>query len=344
VKKFRKAKEIKVGVVGYGGAFNMGKQHLELMQDAGMSPCAVCEIDAERLKVAEKEFPGIATYTKLEAMLRGVKLDLAVLITPHNLHAKQAIACLNAGVSVVCEKPFAITTKECDAMIAAAKRNKLVLSTYHNRHWDGGILAAMKVLKSGRIGEVYKIEANMGGWGKPRDWWRSSKSISGGILYDWGVHLLEYSLQILGDAKLVEVAGFAKQGHWAPQSKWGKDTNEDEGWLVARFDGGQWVKLCISSLDVNPKPHWLDISGTKGSILLSPGGCKTIWKDGETTLSEDQANCSGDYKQYYRNVADHMVKGTPLVITPEWSRRPIHIIDLACQSAAKGRALPAKYS
>lgn len=344
MKKFKSAKEIKVGVIGYGGAFNMGKQHLQQMQAAGMTPRAVCEIDRSRLEVAKQEFPGIATYTKLEAMLRDTDIDLAVLITPHNLHAKQAIQCLNAGVAVVCEKPFAITTQECDAMIAAAKQRKLVLSTYHNRHWDGGILAAMKVLRSGRIGEVYKIEANMGSWGKPGDWWRSSKSISGGILYDWGVHLLEYALQILGDAKLVEVAGFAKKGYWAPQSKWGADINEDEGWMVARFNTGQWLKLCVSSLDVNPKPNWVDISGTKGSILLSPNSCKTIWKDGQATCSEDLVNLPDEYPKFYRNIAEHMVKGTPLVITAEWSRRPIHIIDLACQSAAKGRALPAKYS
>ena len=52
----------------------------------------------------------------------------------------------------------------------------------------------------------------MGGFGQPRDWWRASKTISGGILYDWGVHLLEYALQLLAPAELVEVSGYAKYG------------------------------------------------------------------------------------------------------------------------------------
>jgi len=343
MRKFKSAKEIKVGVIGYGGAFNMGRQHLLQMQAAGMTPHAVCEIDRSRLEVAKQEFPGIATFTKLDAMLREAQPDLAVLITPHNLHAKQAIQCLNAGASVVCEKPFAITTAECDAMIAAAKRRRLVLSTYHNRHWDGGILAAMKALQSGRIGQVYKIEANMGSWGKPGDWWRSSKSISGGILYDWGVHLLEYALQILGDAQLVEVTGFAKTGFWAKQTKWGADTNEDEGWLVVRFATGQWLKLCISALDTSPKPNWVEVSGTTGTIAFSPNSCKTIWKDGAATRTEELTNLPDEYPKYYRNIAEHLVKGTPLVITAEWARRPIHILDLAGRSAAQGRALRAKY-
>ena len=67
----------------------------------------------------------------------------------------------------------------------------------------------------------------MCGYGKPGDWWRTSKSISGGILYDWGVHLLEYALQLI-DSEMVEVAGYAKTGFWAKETKWKDDTNEDE--------------------------------------------------------------------------------------------------------------------
>ncbi len=225
---FKKASEIKVGVVGYGGAFNMGRAHLNEMTRAGMTPVAVAELDAERLEVAKADFPSIQTFPSLPAMLKGSDVNLISIITPHNTHAKLAIQALKAGRHVVCEKPFAITTAECDAMIAAAKKSGLVVSTYHNRHWDGCILAATKQVKSGLIGEVHRVEAQMGGYGKPGDWWRSSKSISGGIMYDWGVHLLEYSLQIL-DSDIAEVSGFAKSGFWAKQSKWKEDTNEDEG-------------------------------------------------------------------------------------------------------------------
>ena len=94
-------------------------------------------------------------------------------------------------------------------MIAAAKKSGVMLSTYHNRHWDGCILNAVEEMRrKGVIGDVFRIEAHMGGYGKPGDWWRTSKTISGGILYDWGVHLLEYSLQLL-QGKLTEVTGFA---------------------------------------------------------------------------------------------------------------------------------------
>jgi predicted dehydrogenase len=134
---FKKAADIKVGCIGYGGAFNMGRAHLKEMQKAGMTPTAVAEIDASRLKVAETDFPGIQTYTDVAAMLRKSDVNLLAIITPHNTHAKLALQCLRAGRHVVAEKPLAITTAECDAMIVEARKRKLVLSTYHNRHWDG---------------------------------------------------------------------------------------------------------------------------------------------------------------------------------------------------------------
>lgn len=341
--RFKKPSDIKVGVIGYGGAFNMGKAHLNQMVEAGMTPCAVSEIDADRLKVADKEFPGIKTYTSTGKMLKESGVNMVAIITPHDTHAKLALQCLRAGVHVCCEKPFAITTAECDAMIKEAKKRKLVVSTYHNRHWDGCILQAVKAIKKQRvIGDIFRIEAHMGGYGQPRDWWRTSKSISGGVLYDWGVHLLEYSLQLI-DSEIVEVSGFAKTGFWGPKTKWKKDANEDEGYAVVRFKNGTWLTLCITNLDSHPKQGQLEITGTKGTYIFTNRDYEVhTHSDGERIVTKGSSPASEGWR-YYKNVADHLVKGKPLVITGEWARRPIHILDLACQSAKKGKTFKAKY-
>ncbi|MBA2481681.1 MAG: Gfo/Idh/MocA family oxidoreductase [Planctomycetes bacterium] len=340
--RYQKPQDITVGVVGYGGAFNMGKHHLTEMQRAGMTPLAVTELDPERLKVAQTDFPGIETYRTVDEMLKKSRVGLVTMITPHNTHADLAIRCLNAGRHAVCEKPLAITTAECDRMLAAATKKKLLLSTYHNRHWDGSIMRAVKAIRSGAIGDVVRIEAHMGGYGKPGDWWRSSKSISGGILYDWGVHLLEYSLQILDD-DITEVTGFAKTGFWAPKTKWKKDGNEDEGFAVVRFKKGTWLTLCITSIDSNPKRGMIEITGTKGTYWYDYGNWElTQHRDGEVVVTKGK-NPESEGWRFYQNVADHLVKGTPLVITTEWARRPIHILDLAGQSAKKGASLKPKY-
>lgn len=340
---FRTAAEIKVGVVGYGGAFNMGRMHLQDMRQAGMTPHAVVEPDAARLAVAAQEFPGIETYPSVAAMLKQSDVNLVVLITPHNTHAPLALQCLKAGRHVVVEKPFAITTKECDAMIAAARKARVMLSTYHNRHWDGLVLKARELLRAGTIGELVRVECHMGQRSQPGDWWRGSKSISGGILYDWGVHLLEYALQLV-EADIVEVAGFAKNGYWAPQTKWRADTVEDEAQAVVRFGNGVWVTLCITHLDANPKRGMLEITGTKGSYVAEYDTHEIIVREGNRTVVTKDKNPPAQWEQYYANVAAHLTKGEPLVITPEWARRPIHILDLARQSAQQGRALKVKYS
>ena len=198
MKNYASPADIRVGVVGYGGAFNMGRQHLKQMQAAGMTPAAVVELDAARLEVATQDFPGIGTYATVEEMLANSDVDLVTLITPHNTHAPLALQCLRAGRHVVSEKPLAITLEEVDAMIAAATASDTMISAYHNRHWDGRILQAAELIKEQQvIGEIVRIECHMGSYGKPGDWWRTSRTISGGILYDWGVHLLEYSLQLM---------------------------------------------------------------------------------------------------------------------------------------------------
>jgi scyllo-inositol 2-dehydrogenase (NADP+) len=340
--KKTKASEIKVGVVGYGASFNMGKAHLAEMKQAGMTPVGVADIDPARLKVAKADYPEVQTYGSLKEMLRKSDVDLVTVITPHNTHTDLALEALRAGRHVVTEKPFAISTAQCDALIAAARKSGVLLSTYHNRHWDGSIMEVLRQLRAGAIGEVVRVEAHMGNWEKPRDWWRSSKTISGGILYDWGVHLLEYSLQVI-PSEIVEVAGFSTGGYWGPQIKWKADASEDEGFAVVRFASGQWLTLMITSLDSNPKRGMLEITGTEGSYIMNYSDWETTTHKGGRTVITKGKNPPSEGWRFYQNIVAHLVKGEKLVITPQWARRPIHILDLACRSAEKGSSLKAKY-
>jgi len=342
MKSFRKAEDIKVGVAGYGGAFNMGRAHFNEMKAAGMTPLAVAEIDPARRKVAAAEFPGIETYATVGEMLRKSAVNLVTLITPHNTHAELALTCLKAGRHVVAEKPMAVTTAECDAMISAAKKARVVLSTYHNRHWDNIILGAMQHIRAGTIGKVVRIEIEMGRLARPGDWWRSSRSISGGILYDWGVHLCEYILQMV-DSDIVEVSGYTWSGVWAGQTRWKKDTIEDDGQIVIRFASGAWASVQITSLDGRPSQPWFKVVGTKGTMAPDWGSTEITTLDGDKKVTTQIPTPPSQGHLFYRNIADHLTGGARLVITPEWSRRPIHILDLACRSAKTGRAMRAKY-
>lgn len=345
MKKYPSTREIKVGVVGYGGAFNMGKKHLTELQQQGMVPVAVAEMDAERLEVAKVDFPGIGTFASLEEMLDGSDVDLIVLITPHNTHAQLALQALKAGRHVVCEKPLAITTEECDEMIAAAQASGVMLSTYHNRHWDGVPLTAHKLIEEGKLGEVYKIECRMGNRSKPGDWWRTSRTISGGVLYDWGVHLLEYSLQII-DSEITEVSGFAFEGFWGKSTRWGQDANEDEATASVRFANGARIELTITHLDSDVPPGMMRVVGTEGSVtFMDPHSrYRLARQNGSERVITEGAQEETKQELYYKNVADYLTDQAELIITPEWSRRPIHILDLAAQSAKAGKALSPKHA
>ena len=231
-------------------------------------------------------------------------------------------------------------------MIAAARDTGVIVSTYHNRHWDGWILRANELFRAGAFGDIVRIDLRMGQHARPGDWWRSSRSISGGILYDWGVHLLEYSLQLI-TAPVTEVSGYAWSGYWAgqPDAKWGADTNEDEAQATVRFASGQRVNLTITQLDGVPDRGFMKIVGTKASHVIDWSGSETITgHPGGRVTTERAPNPKAEGEKFYQNIAAHLTTGEALVITGEWARRPIHILDLAVQSAKAGRALPVKYA
>src|SRR5258707_759444 len=121
-KPLAKSETIRCGVIGYGGAFNMGKAHLGWMKAAGMDPVAACDMDSKRAAVAKEDYPDIRTFTDVAKLLKEGEVDLITIITPHNTHAPLALQCLEAGKHVITEKPFCLTVAEATAMIDAAKK------------------------------------------------------------------------------------------------------------------------------------------------------------------------------------------------------------------------------
>lgn len=343
MKRKRKANSIRAAIVGYGGKFGIASHHLSGIRESGMTPVAVAEIDPERRESARKEQPELCIYASLPELLRKSDADLVTLITPHNTHARLAMQCLRSGRHVVTEKPFTITTDQADALVREARKRRLMVTAYHNRHWDGCIVEAVKHIRKRRaIGDVVRVRIRTGGYGCPGSTWRSSKKISGGILYDWGVHLIEYTLQLI-DSRIVEVTGFANRGVWADQCVWGKDSNEDEAWAIVRFRNGAWLSLGMSHIESRINGREFEIAGTKGTYLMDHQTYEIIKRRGSRTVTTSGRNGPDNWSAFYSNVADHLAKGKELVITPEWARRPIHILDLANRSAKLGRTLKAKY-
>ena len=332
-------KQFRCGVIGYGGAFNMGRAHLSSMQkNPAMVAAAVCELDESRRKVAEQDFPGIATYGSVGQMLRHADLDLVSIITPHNTHAKLAIQCLDAKVGVVVEKPMAITSAEVKGMIAMAKRRQVMLSTFHNRRWDGDFMLLRDLIQKEKlIGRVFRIEAGFGGYGKAPDWWRADKKISGGAIYDWGAHFTDWILNLVTD-DIDWVSGYQVKN-----KAWGKAyTNEDHSEYFLKFKKGCVANLMISNMAMSSRPKWR-ILGDQGSIEAVANDellVKSMLNGRQMQTTVKPADSSWD--AYYANVCQHLQGRAKLVITAESAARVIGVLEAANVSASKKGGAPVK--
>jgi scyllo-inositol 2-dehydrogenase (NADP+) len=323
-----------VGVIGYSSLFHMGRAHLkEMAQSPGFVPKAVCDVNREALGQAEQDFPGIETYTSVDEMLAKSDVELCAIILPHNLHHSVALQCLRGGRHVVVEKPFALTLDECEEMTREAKKRDLLLSTYHNRHWDGNIIAIQRALP--KIGRPFRWESHHGAYNEPGAWWRSSKEISGGIIFDWGAHYVEWMLQVLPYA-MTEISGFRLKEVWTGTS------NEDEVEAIVRFGDRAIATHTASNVAMAGKDS-IRVTGTTGALVWNWGNVTVHTRDehGQTVVTHLRSEKNQGH-QFYANVHDHLFKGDPLVITPELATRVIQVLDFAGKSAELGRSIEAR--
>ena len=190
---------IRIGLVGYGPLFGMGRHHSEQIANThGFELAAICDKDPARLEAArEEQGEQIPTFTDTTDLINSGLIDLAIVIVPHVYHAPVARLFLEAGLHVITEKPFTVHVSEANELIALAREKDVMISVYHNRHWDPDILSLREIVEAGTIGDLYSIECNMVGYGAPGQAWRSHKPISGGAMYDMGAHQFEKILQLV---------------------------------------------------------------------------------------------------------------------------------------------------
>lgn len=337
---------IRIGLVGYGPLFGMGKHHSEhIAATHGFELTAICDRDSKRLDVArEEQGTQVATFLNAAEMVNADLIDLAIVIVPHIYHAPVAKPLLEAGLHVITEKPFTVRVSEAENLIGLAKQNGVMVSVYHNRHWDTDIMSLKEIINRGDIGELYSVECNMVNYGLPGQAWRSDKSISGGLLYDWGAHQIEKILQMIPQYDYQGTRINKRATLYGNFSKhvWHSSTNEDYCRGYVKFDTGIEAQVLASSIHASSRPLWT-IQGTGGSIVMESGdGAATV-----TTASVDGRHRTADIKPYtqghnwrgyYKNVADHLLVGLPLTITGEWAKGPIQIIE-GCETASRENKL-----
>lgn len=190
----------KVAVIGYGG---QGAWHCEQILKSDVTELAGTYDIKENRRDAAKE-KGIFVYGSNEEIFADKTVDIIVVATPNDVHEDLVVSGLKSGHNVICEKPVALSVAEFDRMVEAQNESGKLLSVHQNRRWDVDFLGVKSVIESGEIGEVIRIESRIHGSRSIPSDWRCEKAPGGGMILDWGVHLIDQMLRLIPE-KIVTV-------------------------------------------------------------------------------------------------------------------------------------------
>ncbi len=339
---------VRVGIVGYGYAGRVFHAPL-IAQAGGLELYAVASRDEGRRTQAQKEW-GVVVYASPDELFADPKVDLIVIATPHETHHPLTKAALQSGKHVVVDKPFTLTVAEADDLIAEAQKQNRLLSVFHNRRWDWDFLTVQKVWESGWLGEVWLAELNVGRYG-PTGRWRAERQRMGSLLHDWGVHLIDQALLLMGRPKQVIA--------WRHFRVWQLSV---ESFFRTVFDygDGRTVTIEVNNLRKAERPRWY-VLGDKGGLIKygldpqedalrqgditkareAPEHRARVWTelDGHTAeMVLDSVR--GDWREFYRNIAAVLNNGAELAVKPEEAREVIRMVELSLQSAETGMPVP----
>ena len=195
---------MKIAIIGYGG---MGGYHAENIKNfqkehGGLELAGIYDIDPARRSAARER--GIRAYDTADEIWEDASVGAVLIATPNDVHAAYAYAAAKAGKNIISEKPVAMSTAEAEKMYKAAEEAGVLFEVHQNRRWDDDFLTVKNIMRRGDIGDVYKIESRVVGSNGIPGAWRKEKAHGGGMMLDWGVHLIDQMLQCV-DSEVVSV-------------------------------------------------------------------------------------------------------------------------------------------
>lgn len=342
----KQADAVRVGVCGVGRA-GWGMIHEEIKRRPDIRIVAGADVMPERAAELAQAVNGRA-YTSLEQLLNDKDVELVVIATRSLDHAPMAMAALRAGKHVLVEKPMARTLQEADELLAVARQSKGTLLVRHNRRFDPPLLVAKEVIGSGKLGPVFRIQLRQGGYNRRADW-QTLLQYGGGQLLNWGPHLVDWAMQLIGtkakdiwsDLKCVAAAGDA----------------EDHVKIMIRGENGVIADIEISGGAAIPQPGWhilgkygaLVIDGEKASLkYYDPRALPPITADHGTPprgnafataetipwVQEEFDVRPKHQPEFWHEVYETIRHGRPFPVSLDEARENMRVIDAARRGSA----------
>src|SRR5450432_3432617 len=201
-------RKIKTALVGCGKVGHLHAAALKSLPESEF--VAVCGRTVEKAKAFAEKY-SVAAFTDIREMIAKAKVEAICLCTPHPQHAAPTIAAAQLGVHVLVEKPLASSLEDCDAMLAAARENKTIVSTVSQRRFFPPCQRIHQAIGSGKLGKPVLGVATIFGWRDEAyyksDPWRGSwQHEGGGVLVNQSPHQLDLLLWYMGEVE--EVFGY----------------------------------------------------------------------------------------------------------------------------------------
>lgn len=338
-----RTKKYGVAIIGYGG---MGSQHGRLVRTVeDMEIVGSYDPNPKRQEYAAEQ--GIKTYSDLNALLQDPNVDIVIIATPNHVHAELSIVALKAGKHVICEKPVTLTSKELQDILDVQEQTKKFFVVGQNRRWDEDYLVMKKLFDEKQLGEVFNVESKVhGSRGIPGDW-RGQKEYGGGMMLDWGVHLVDRILLMIPEK--------VKHVH----CKFTHITNEevDDGFRLSLiFESGCTALIEVGTTHYINMPLWY-MNGTVGTaviddwsmkgnivklasfsgghdatpIVAGAGLTKTMAPriDDHTTTEEPLPRIPSDIRDFYWNVMDAIEGKADIIVKNEEVMRVMKLLEAA---------------
>jgi scyllo-inositol 2-dehydrogenase (NADP+) len=348
--------KIKFGIIGYGF---MGHVHVEkLLKIKEVEVIAVCDINPEKLLDAPES---IKKYTDMDILLKDKEINTVLVVVPNHIHLEAVTKAARAGKHILCEKPVAMSVKELDEMMKVVEECGVNFTVHHQRRWDWDFCTAKEVYDNKSLGEIYTIQSKLFGFNGNMHDWHICTEFGGGMLFDWGVHLIDQMLFMV-DSKVKTV--------FADVRNVVNEEVDDYFKILLKFENGITGEIELGTYFLADKEKWFErhwfIGGNKGSmysdgfapegkivrttkLLTNVPGKTTMTASGPTRsfgppspgliVTEDLPKVDTDQVMYYYNFIEAMKGEEEFVVKIPEVRRVLALMEAIRVSAATGKSV-----